>query len=181
MFLVTGCAPRSITNNVARDRIVVVAEDLLEKEDIEVLKVTRVGGTEAIAETRLKTAFRLEKVNEEWLVREVRIGNGQWEKIINLSAAIESIKIEETRRLFDQLAAAVLKYRESKANLPTFKDYIDLSDQLCPKYMTPLIRLDSWRQPLSAERSNADSITLRSSGPDGKLGTPDDLTRTITR
>jgi hypothetical protein len=176
-----GCAQRSITNNIARDRIVVVGADLLQKEDVEVLKITRVGGTEAIAETSLKTAFRLEKVNEEWLVREVRIGNGQWEKITNLSAALESIKIEETNEMIGQLAAAVLKYRQTTANLPAFKDYIDLSDQLCPKYMTPLIRLDSWRQPLIAERPSADSILLRSLGPDGKLGTPDDLTRIITR
>jgi hypothetical protein len=181
ILLLTGCAPRSITSHVARDRIVEVAAGPLEKEDVEVRKLTPVGGSEAIAETRLKTAFRLEKVNGEWLVREVRIGHGQWEKVTNLEAALGAVKLEETQETLNRLAAAVTKYREITGNLPSFKDFVELSDQLTPKYLSPLIRLDSWRQPLHAERPNADSILLRSAGPDGKPGTSDDLTRTIAK
>jgi hypothetical protein len=181
ILLLTGCAPRSITSHVARNSIVAVAAGPLEKEDVEVWKMTRVGGSEAIAETRLNTAFRLEKVNGEWIVREVRIGHGQWEKVTNLEEALQSAKIEETQEMLNRIAAAALKYCEITGNLLVFKDFVDLSDQLSPKYLTPLIRLDAWRQPLTAECPNADSILLRSAGPDGKLGTPDDLTRTIAK
>jgi hypothetical protein len=181
ILLLTGCTPRSITNPIAIDSIVEVSAGPLEKEDVEVWKLTRVGGSEAIAETRLKTAFRLENVNGEWIVREVRIGHGQWEKVTNLEAALQAVKIEETQEMLNRLASAVRKYREITGNLPAFKDFVDLSDQLSPKYLTPLLRLDSWRQPLAADRSNAGSILLRSAGPDRKLGTPDDLTRTIER
>ena len=83
--------------------------------------------------------------------------------------------------MLDQVAEAVRKYRESTGNLPAFKDYIALSDQLSPQYLTPLIRLDSWRQPLEAERPNAETILLRSAGPDGKFGTADDIRHTVTR
>ncbi|MBP1624091.1 MAG: hypothetical protein H6Q07_2111, partial [Acidobacteria bacterium] len=77
ILLTAGCAGRSIGNNHARDVILKTPQGALEKEDVEVTKVTQVGGSEAIAETQLKTAFRLEKVNGEWVVREVRIGHRQ--------------------------------------------------------------------------------------------------------
>jgi len=181
IFLLSGCASRSITNDLARDRILEIPAGALEKEDIEVWKITRVGGSEAIAETRLKTAFRLEKVNEEWTVREVRIGHGQWEKVSNLVESLEAVKVDETKQMLDRIAAAIIDYRGSNGTLPVFKDYVDLSDQLSPKYLTPLIRLDSWRQPLSAERKDYTTIVLQSAGPDGKHGTDDDIRKTISR
>jgi hypothetical protein len=181
ILLAAGCAGRKIGNNNARDVILELPQSALEKEDVEVIKVTQISGAEAIAETQLKTAFRLEKVKGAWIVREVRIGHGQWEKVNNLAAALEAVKADETRKMLDQVAGAVRKYRESTGNLPVFKDYIALSDQLSPQYLTPLIRLDSWRQPLEAERPNAETILLRSAGPDGKFGSADDIRHTVTR
>jgi hypothetical protein len=181
ILLSTGCASRSIDNNLARARIVEIPQASLEKEDVQVLKVTRIGGSEAIAETRLKTAFRLEKVKDEWIVREVRIGNGQWEKIGNLSAALEALKIDETKQMLERIADAIRKYREGTGNPPVFKDYITLSDQLSPKYLTPLIRLDSWRHPFWAERTETGAIILLSTGPDGRLATADDIRLTISK
>jgi hypothetical protein len=181
ILLAAGCAGRKIGNNNARDVILELPQSALEKEDVEVIKVTQISGAEAIAETQLKTAFRLEKVKGAWIVREVRIGHGQWEKVNNLAAALEAVKADETRKMLDQVAGAVRKYRESTGNLPVFKDYIALSDQLSPQYLTPLIRLDSWRQPLEAERPNAETILLRSAGPDGKFGSADDIRDTVTR
>jgi hypothetical protein len=181
ILLTVWCAGRNIGNNNARDVILELPQSTLEKEDVEVIKVSQISGTEAIAETQLKTAFRLEKVKGAWIVREVRIGHGQWEKANNLAAALEAVKADETRKMLDQVAGAVRKYRESTGNLPVFKDYIALSDQLSPQYLTPLIRLDSWRHPLEAERPNAETILLLSAGPDGKFGTADDIRHTVTR
>jgi len=181
ILLTAGCAGRSIGNNHARDVILKTPQGALEKEDVEVTKVTQVGGSEAIAETQLKTAFRLEKVNGEWVVREVRIGHRQWEKVSNLAAALEAVKTDETRTMLTRIADSIRKYRENTGSLPVFKDFIALSDQLSPRYMTPLIRIDSWRQPLEAERPDADTIVLRSAGPDTRFGTPDDISLTVTR
>lgn len=181
ILLTAGCAARSVNKDRARDAILELPQSALEKEDVEVVKVSRVGGTEAIVETQLKTAFRLEKVKGEWIVREVRLGHGQWEKVSNLAAALEAVKADETGKMLDQVTEAIRKYRESTGNLPAFKDYIALSDQLSPRYMTPLIRLDSWRQPLEAGSPDAETILLRSAGPDGKFGTADDIRYTVTR
>jgi hypothetical protein len=181
VLLFSGCAARTVNINLARETIVDLPQGALEKEDVDVVKVSRIGGTEAVAETRLKTAFRLEKVKGHWVVREVKLGHGQWEKIDNLSKSLEHIKIRETQTMLDRIAEAAQKYRESTGNLPAFKDYIALSDQLSPMYLTPLIRLDSWRQPLEATHSNANTILVCSAGPDGKFQTPDDICKTISQ
>jgi hypothetical protein len=181
ILLAAGCTARSVNNNRARDAILELPQSALEKEDVEIVKISQVGVAEAIVETQLKTAFRIEKVKGTWIVREVRLGHGQWEKVSNLAAALEAVKADETRKMLDQVAEAVRKYRESTGNLPAFKNYIALSDQLSPRYLTPLIRLDSWRQPLEAERPDAETILLRSAGPDGIFGTADDIRHTVTR
>lgn len=153
--------------------------ETFEKDDVEVVRITQVSGAQAIAETRLKTAFRLEKKAGKWEIREVRLGHGQWEKIENLVRMLESVKIEETNGLLDRIAEAVLKYRATHGRLPAFSDYIELSDALSPNYLTPLVRLDSWRRPLGAHRDSPNSIKLYSAGPDGLFATKDDIRRII--
>lgn len=181
VLLLTGCGRRTLNTNRARDVVVDIPQWALEKEDVEVVFVRQVSGSEAIAETRLKTAFRIERVRGEWIVREVRVGHGQWEKVGNLTQALTEVKIEETRKSLDQITEAILRYRESNGRMPVFKDYVALSDLLSPKYLTPLIRLDAWRRPLEAERPDADSILLRSVGPDGRFGTGDDIRKSVSR
>jgi len=175
----TACGGRTIDANLARDLIEGIPQEALEKQDVEVVTVTQVGGSEAIVETRLKAAFRFERVQGKWVVRDVRIGHGQWEKISNLLQTLEALKTEQTRKSLDRIAEAILKYREANGSLPVFKDYVSLSDLLCPTYLTPLIRLDAWERPLAAERPDKNMILLRSAGPDGKFGTGDDILRTV--
>jgi hypothetical protein len=83
--------------------------------------------------------------------------------------------------MLEQIAEAVLKYKNANNSLPVFRDYISLSDLLSPKYLTPLIRLDAWGRPLGAERSDGNTIVVWSAGPDGKHGTVDDIRETISR
>jgi hypothetical protein len=181
LLLLTGCGGRTISTGLARKLIVDVPAEKLEKEDVEVVKVSQLGKTEAIAETKLKIAFRFKKVKGEWVIREVRIGHAQWEKVGDLAEALETVKIEETRQMLERIAEAILKYGESKGSLPVFKDYVTLSDLLSPMYMTPLIRLDAWRQPFLAKLENANTALIWSAGPDGRSGTDDDICRTVSR
>jgi hypothetical protein len=178
--LLMGCGGRSISHKTAKNLIVDLPREVLEKEDVEVIKMTHVGSTEAIAETQLKAAFRFEKVNDEWIIREVRIGHGQWAKIDNLTRALETVRIEETRNMLGQIAEAVLKYHSANESMPVFDDYISLSDLLSPRYLTPLIRLDAWRNPLGAERPDGNTVVVWSAGPDGQHGTADDIRRAIS-
>jgi hypothetical protein len=177
---ITACGRRTLNADHARDALLRTPLEILQKEDVEVVRIHHAGAAEAVVETRLRTAFRMEKVRGEWMVREVRIGNGQWEKVGDLARALEAVKIEETRRALDRIADAIGRYRETLGRLPDFKDFVSLSDLLSPAFLTPLIRVDSWNRPLEADRRGPDSILIRSAGPDGRYGTSDDILRIFT-
>jgi hypothetical protein len=178
ILLLSACGGRNINNGSARGIIIGLPKETLEKEDVDVVKVSQTSGSEAVVETRLKTAFRLEKVRGKWEVKEVRLGHGQWEKVGNLEKTLELVRIEETQKLLDQVAISIQAYRKTNGALPEFSDYIALSDMLSPKFMTPLIRLDSWRRPLGAERQK-NGIMIWSIGPDGQPGTSDDIRKVV--
>jgi hypothetical protein len=179
VLLLTGCGGRSMNSHLATKLIMEIPEETLEKKDIDVVNITQVSGSEAIADTTLKTAFRLEKVRGKWVVREVRLGHGQWERVSDLVQTLEVVKIEETRQLCDRIAEAIRGYQEANGALPVFKSYIGLSDLLSPVYLTPLIRLDAWNRPFEAVRADSNTIVIRSAGPDGRFGTKDDIIRTF--
>jgi hypothetical protein len=180
VLVLTACGGRKITPDIAADAIRGIPEESLSKKDVEVLGITQTSGSEAIAETRIHAAFRLEKMRNEWVVREVRLGQGQWEKVSNLEQALQMVRIDETQKMLDRIAEAILKYQKSKASLPAFKDYVTLSDILSPMYLDPLIRLDAWRNPLEAIPQGSKGILLQSAGPDSKFGTADDIKKVIS-
>jgi hypothetical protein len=182
-LLVDGCGGRAISKGLARDVIIGSPAGELARGDVEVLSITEVGAHDAIAETYLHTSFHLEKVGSDWVIREVRVGNGPWQKLEDIQRALQQAKIDETRRMLDRIAAAIEAYRQKNGRLPDFKDYVSLSDALSPLYLSPLIREDAWNHALAAVRVSQDTIRLVSAGPDGKLGTSDDieLTRTFPR
>jgi hypothetical protein len=160
---------------MARSIILKARADTLAKEDLQVLGVTQLGPQDAVVETQLHSAFRLQKVGGDWVVREIKVGQGQWERLGDLMRALERIKIEDTRDGLGKIAAAIGEYRAKNNRLPSFANYIELSDALYPLYLSPLIREDAWKQPLIAVFSPPGTVRLISPGPDGKIGTPDDI------
>jgi hypothetical protein len=181
-LLLNGCGGRSINKKSAREAIIGSQAAALTTRDLEVLSVSQMG-SEAIVETDLHSAFRLERVGSEWVVREIRVGQGQWEKLGDILRALQQVKVEETRQALERIASAIEAYRQKNGHLPQFTDYVGLSDVLFPLYMTPVLRLDAWGHPLSASRVDPETVRLASAGPDGKLGTADDieLTRVFGR
>jgi hypothetical protein len=170
-----GCGGRAINKKSARDAIIDSPGAELAKNDIEVLSITAVGAHDAVVETRLHVAFQLERVGKEWVVRAVRVGEGQWEKISDILEALQRIKTEETKQRLDKVAAAIEAYRQKNGSLPDFSDYVSLSDALFPLYLNPLIREDAWGNPMIAIRLGTGAVRLLSDGPDGKEGTADDI------
>jgi hypothetical protein len=179
VLLFPACGGRKINNRLARSLISDNSPIALQEKDIEVVSVSETSQSEVIVDAKLQTAFRLEKKGKQWIVQEARIGHGQWEKIQNLEQALTQIKIEETQIMLDRIAEAIIRYKRSNGQPPDFKDFVSLSDLLAPKYLTPLIRLDAWRRPLEAMTTEAHTILLRSTGPDGTIGTQDDISRVI--
>jgi hypothetical protein len=179
-LILTACGGRKINIDTAADAIAGISDDSFTKKDMEVTGVRQTSGSEAIAETKIQAAFRLEKVRNKWVVREVRLGHGQWETVSNFEQALQMVRVEETGKMLDRIAGAIRKYQESKGSLPVFKDYVSLSDILSPTYLDPLIRLDAWRRPLEATPQYSRGILLQSAGPDGLMGTADDIYKAVS-
>jgi len=179
ILFLPACGGRKFTTDDARKAITAQPQEILEKEDVDVVYVTQTSKSTAIAETRIKTAFLLREVDKEWIIQEIRIGNGQWEKIENLATALERVKTEETRVYLERISTSVREYYKDTGTMPEFRDYIALSDILAPKYIDPLIRLDSWRKPLRATTLESNTILVVSAGPDGSFDTKDDISITI--
>jgi hypothetical protein len=175
IFMLSACGGRAINKKTAQDLIAQPPLGLLGKEQVYIESVTQTGQRDAIVEASLHAAFRFEKVDGKWVIREVRLGKRPWESVDNILRALDQVKGQETRSLLDQIVAAVERYRAKRGTLPEFKDYVALSDALSPEYLTPLIRLDAWQNPLAAYRTGPNSIRLLSAGPDGKPGTNDDI------
>jgi hypothetical protein len=182
LFLI-ACGGRAINKNTARDVVADSQLGVFDKEDVYIESVSQTGQRDALVEARLRAAFRFEKVQGKWVIREVRLGNRPWEKLDDVLAALETVKTGETRKLLERVATAIEQYRKKKGSLPAFKDYISLSNQLNPEFLIPLIRLDAWQHPLAAYRIGSDTVRLQSAGADGTFGSEDDiiLTRSFPR
>jgi hypothetical protein len=175
-----ACGGRAINKKTAQELILQTPLGMLGKEEVYIQSVSQTGQRDALVEASLHAAFRFEKVDGKWVIREVRLGKRSWERIDDIMRALQLVKAEDTRKALEQVAAAIDRYRAAKGTLPDFKDYVALSDALHPDYMTPLIRLDAWQNPLAVYRISPNSIRLSSAGPDGKLGTGDDIELTRT-
>jgi|WetSurMetagenome_2_1015567.scaffolds.fasta_scaffold37504_3 hypothetical protein len=176
-LLLSACGGRQISDGVVQNLIANLPEEAINKDDISIESV-RQNGNNAIVQVNVRTAFRLEKVNNDWVIREIRLGDDQWQSLDELREALNGIKIEETRRLLDQVVAALDQFVAKNGALPLFKDYVSLTDTLMPEHLTQLIRLDAWRHSFVAELISADTVRLASAGPDGKFGTTDDILTT---
>lgn len=170
-----GCAGRSLGHKAARNVIMDVVPDGLESGDVEVDTVSQTGSRDAVVEAKVRAAFRLENEQGRWLIREIRVGRHQWERLDLILQALESAKTQETRRILEEVASGLEAYARKNGGIPAFKDFVALSDALYPGFLPKVIRLDAWERPFAAARVSGNTVRLSSSGPDGKAGSSDDI------
>lgn len=133
----------------------------------------------AVVEARVELEFRLLKAaNGKWRVGQVRTGD-------NLRADVELITsgVDEQKRLrageeLETVAAALEVFRRERGFYVEAKTESALVDQLNPRYLRRVVRVDPWRKPYQYEGTR-DSYTLRSDGADGKPNTSDDIIKTM--
>lgn len=141
----------------------------VEKEGISVI------GSEATVEAKVRTAFRLRRAEKgDWEVAEVRLGAGRWEDVALLSRALDREKGARARAELTTLRVALEAFRRERGHYPAGSDARTLADNLSPRYLSQVIRLDPWQQPY-AYTGTLSSYALRSAGADRELGTADDI------
>jgi hypothetical protein len=122
----------------------------------------------------LRVEARLTSDKGGWQVTELRTGNRDWVKLEPIVAALNEQKQKQARAELDLIARALEKFRKDRGFYVVSDKQSVAIDFLSPRYLARVIRVDPWNQPYKylGER---DHFTLRSTGPDRKADTPDDI------
>ncbi|MGB9178224.1 MAG: type II secretion system protein GspG [Pyrinomonadaceae bacterium] len=133
-------------------------------------------GSSAVVVAQIETAFRFVKGDDgKWRVAEIRTGNNRWEDVDMIVRAVNAEKAERARAELETMATALEAFRRERGFYVEAKDAGVLVDQLNPRYLARIIRIDPWHNPYNYEGTRQ-GFTLRSNGADGKAGTGDDVT-----
>lgn len=160
----------------AREAREIIARSLgLDKADnVHVKNISRTG-SEAIVEAQFEAAFRFTSDKDgKWQAVEVRTGDRKWESIELIRTAIQKEKTLRTSADLRTLATALEAYRRDNGSYVEADNCSALIDNLSPKYLGSVIRLDAWSREFDYKGA-ADAYRLVSLGPDGKPGTGDDI------
>ncbi len=132
-------------------------------------------GNSAVVTAQVETAFRLVKDDKgKWRIAEIRTGDRRWEDLDTLMRALNVEKTARARAELESIAAALESYRRDRGSYLESKSSAALVDNLNPRYLARVIRIDPWHNPYEYEGERS-SYVLRSDGPDGKPNTADDV------
>ena len=160
----------------AREARETIAKALgLDKPDnVHIKNLNRTAG-EAIVEAQFDATFRFTSNKDgKWQAVEVRTGDRKWESIELIRTAIQKEKTLRTSADLRTLATALEAYRRDNGSYVQAATCSALLDNLSPKYLGSVIRLDAWSREFDY-KGETGSYRLASLGPDGKAGTGDDI------
>lgn len=130
----------------------------------------------SVVEALITVDVRFERATgKSWQVSGVRTGNRDWVDLGAWVAAANQEKANRARADLQAMAQALEKFRAERQTYVISDSHSVLIDHLSPRFMNRVIRLDPWNRPYQY-RGDSGTFTLRSSGPDGKENTSDDIT-----
>lgn len=166
---------RAATESKNEEELKKAAEPLT-RGVLTVKQLTPMGST-VVAEVAVAATFNLSRdARKRWRVTEVSVGGESAGDLAAFWLAADARKAERARADLATLSEALEAFRRERGFYVVARDSVVLIDHLNPRYARRVVRLDPWRNPYRYEGTTA-SYTLASDGPDGKQGTPDDVTR----
>jgi len=172
-FIGVAAVARDLGAREAREKIA-LALGLERPDDVRIKNISASGG-DAIVQAQFNATFRLTTDKEgKWQAVEVRTGDRRWESIELIQTAIAKEKTLRTTAELRTVATALEAYHRDGGAYVTAETGSALMDNLAPRYLTSVIRLDAWSREL-AYKGTAASYRLASLGADGKPGTGDDI------
>lgn len=151
-----------------------IPSDAIRIQEVDPMPIPLASQTSATVIAWVRVEVRLANEKSGWRVTELRTGNRDWVKLEPLVAAINEQKQRVARAELDLISQALEKFRKDRGFYVVSAKQSVAIDFLSPRYLARVIRVDPWHQPYRylGER---DHFTLRSTGPDGKVDTPDDI------
>jgi hypothetical protein len=167
-------AAADLSAKEARRLIARMAGIELPSDAVRVKEVSSLGSS-AVVTAQVETAFRFSRGEDgKWRVAEVRTGDNRWEDIQMIARAVNAEKTERARAELETIGTALEAFRRERGFYVAAKNESALIDQLNPRYLARVIRVDPWHRPYQYE-GTPDRFTLRSGGADGETNTPDDV------
>ncbi len=146
----------------------------LSEQQVEVQNVKEIGD-HAVAEVRITTAVRLIKKDGTWVIEEFRVGDRRWERAEHILAVINEKRTETTLQQMGLITEGIRSYAALNHQIPQVSSFEELMDILSPQFHNQVVRIDAWSNSFSYQAIGTDEYDLKSAGPDGNLGTSDDL------
>ena len=167
-------AAGDLTPKEARKLIARMAGINLPSDAVRVKEVSAMGNSATVV-AQVETAFRFDKGSDgKWRIAEIRTGDRRWEDVDLLVKALNAEKTSRARAELESIATALESYRREHGFYLESKTEAALIDSLNPRYLRSIIRVDPWHQPYQYQGTRG-SFVLRSSGPDEKPNTADDV------
>jgi hypothetical protein len=151
-----------------------VPSDALRIQTVAPMPIPMASQPSATVVAWVRVEARLTQAQSGWQVAELRTGNRNWAKLEPLIDSLNQHKQKRARAELDMIAAALEKFRGDHGFYVVSDKHATAIDYLSPRYLSRVVRIDPWHQPYEyvGER---DRFTLRSSGPDRKPDTADDI------
>jgi hypothetical protein len=151
-----------------------IPSDAIRIQEVDPMPIPMASQPSATVVAWLRVDTRLTSDKSGWHVAELRIGNRDWVKLEPLLASLNQQKQKLAHSELELIAGALEKFRRDRGFYVVSDKQSVAIDFLSPRYLGRVIRVDPWNQPYKylGER---DHFTLRSTGPDRKADTPDDI------
>ncbi len=151
-----------------------IPSDAIRIQEVNPMPIPMASQPSATVVAWLRVDARLMSDKSGWHVTELRTGNRDWVKLEPFLAALNQHKEKLAHSELELIAGALEKFRRDRGFYVVSDKQSVAIDFLSPRYLGRVIRVDPWNQPYKylGER---DHFTLRSTGPDRKTGTPDDI------
>jgi len=132
-------------------------------------------GNEAIVEARFNAVFHFTTDKQgHWQAVEVRTGDRNWESIELIQTAVRKEKALRTTADLRTIATALEAFRRERGYYVAAETNSALIDNLAPRYLNAVIRLDAWSHEFQYKGSES-GYRLASLGPDGKPESGDEI------
>ena len=151
-----------------------VPSDALRIQEVAPLPIPLAPQPSAVVIAWIRVDARLMNDSKGWEVGELRTGKRDWVKLKPLIATLNEEKQQKARRDLESIARALELFRGERGFYVVSDKQSVAVDHLNPRYLPQIIRVDPWHQ-LYKYAGQRDHFTLRSSGPDGKDNTADDI------
>ena len=174
-FVITSTqAAGDLTPKEARRLIARMAGIQLPSDAVRIKEVSAMGNSATVV-AQVETAFRFDKGGDgKWRVAEIRTGDRRWEDVDMLVKALNAEKTARARAELESIATALESFHRERGFYVEAKTEAALIDNLSPRYLSRVLRIDPWHRPYEYEGTRT-SFVLRSDGPDEKPNTADDV------